>query len=94
MQEVGVQSLSQNDPLEKEMANHSSILACEISWTEDPGKLQSKGLQRAGHDVATKQNQQTRIYHSSLLLDVSSLQTDSCVSKCLHQKDSAMVIAL
>ena len=41
MQEIWAQSLGQEDPLEKEMATHSSILAWEISWTEEPGKLQS-----------------------------------------------------
>ena len=45
MQETWVQSLGQEDPLEKEMATHSSILAWEISWTEEPGRLQSMGSQ-------------------------------------------------
>ena len=45
MQEAWVQSLGQEDPLEKDMATHSSILAWEIQWTEEPGRLQSKGLQ-------------------------------------------------
>ena len=40
--------------LEKEMANHSYILACEIPWTEEPGCLKSMGLQRVSHDLATK----------------------------------------
>ena len=53
MWETRVQSLDQEDLLEKEMATHSSILAWKISWTEDPGKLQSMGLQRVGHDCAT-----------------------------------------
>ena len=44
MQEIWVQSLVQEDPLEKEMATHSSILAWEIPWTEEAGKLQSMGL--------------------------------------------------
>ena len=48
-------SLSQADPLEEEMAAHSSILAWKIPWTEDPGGLQSMGSQRVGHDLATKQ---------------------------------------
>ena len=48
-QEMQVQSLGQEDPLEKEMATHSSILAWEIPWTEEPGGLQSKRLQRVGH---------------------------------------------
>ena len=50
MQKTRVRSLSWKDPLEKEMATHSSILAWEIPWTEEPGGLQSVGLQRAGHD--------------------------------------------
>ena len=45
-----VQSLGWEDPLEKEIATHSSILTWEISWTEDPGGLQFMGLQKAGHD--------------------------------------------
>ena len=42
--------LGQEDPLEKEMATHSSTLAWKIPWTEKPGRLQSMGLQRVGHD--------------------------------------------
>ena len=50
MWETQVQSLGQEDLLEKEMATHSSILAWKIPWTEEPGGLQSMGLQRVGHD--------------------------------------------
>ena len=50
MQETWVQSLSQEDPLEKEMAPHSSIIAWKIPWTEEPGRLQSMGSQRVGHN--------------------------------------------
>ena len=50
MWETWVQSLGQEDPLEKEMATHSSILAWEIPWTEEPGGLQSLGSRRVGHD--------------------------------------------
>ena len=50
MQETGVQSLGQEDPLEKEMATHSSILAWENLWTDKPGRLQSMGWQRVGSD--------------------------------------------
>ena len=50
MQEIWVQSLGQEDPLEKEMKTHSSILAWRIPWTEEPGGLQSMGSQRVGHD--------------------------------------------
>ena len=49
MQETRVQSLGQEDPLEKEMATLSSILAWEISWMEEPGGLQSIGLQKVEH---------------------------------------------
>ena len=50
MWETWVQSLGREDPLEKEMATHSSILAWRIPWTEDPGGLLSTGSQRVGHD--------------------------------------------
>ena len=50
MQEIWVQSLGQEDLLEKEMATHSSILAWKIPWSEEPGRLQSMGSQRVGHD--------------------------------------------
>ena len=50
MQETWVPSLGWEDPLEEEMATHSNILAWRILWTEEPGRLQSKGLQRVGHD--------------------------------------------
>ena len=49
-QEPQVQSLGWDDPLEKEMAIHSSILAQRIPWTEEPGRLQSMGAQRVGHN--------------------------------------------
>ena len=50
VQETWVQSLGWEDPLEKEMATHSSILAWEIPWTKEPDGLQSMGSQRIGHD--------------------------------------------
>ena len=50
MQETWVPSLGQEDPLKKGMATHSSILAWRIPWTEEPGGLQSMGLQRVRHD--------------------------------------------
>ena len=50
MQETQVQSLGWGDLLEKEMATHSSILAWKIPWKEEPGRLQSMGSQRVGHD--------------------------------------------
>ena len=53
MWETWVQSLDQEDSLEKEMETHSSILAWRIPWMEEPGGLQSMGSQRVGHDGAT-----------------------------------------
>ena len=53
MWETWVQSLGWEDPLEKEMATHSSFLAWRIPWTEQPGGLQSTGSKRVGHDWAT-----------------------------------------
>ena len=50
MQETQVRSLGREDPLEKEMATHSSTLAWKIPWTEEPGRLQSMRSQRVGHD--------------------------------------------
>ena len=53
MRETQVQSLGQGDLLEKEMETHSSIFAWKIPWMEEPGRLQSMGLQRVRHDQAT-----------------------------------------
>ena len=53
MQETWVQSLGWQDPLEKEMASHSSTLAWKILWMEEPGRLKSMGSQRVGQDLAT-----------------------------------------
>jgi len=50
MQQTQVQSLVREDPLEKGMATHSSIVARRIPWTEEPDRLQSMGSQRVGHD--------------------------------------------
>jgi len=49
-QEMRVWSLGQEDPLEEELATHSSIVAWKIPWTEEPGEIQSMGSQRVGHD--------------------------------------------
>ena len=54
MQETQFQTLGQEDPLEKEMASYSSILAWEIPWTKEPEGLQSMGFQRVGHNLATE----------------------------------------
>ena len=67
MQETWVRSLGWEDPLEKEMVTHSSILAWRIPWTEKPGRLQSTGLQRVGHDWATSLTHSTINFHPSFL---------------------------
>ena len=61
-------SLGQEGPLKKEMATHSSVLARKIPWTEEPGRLQSVGLQRVRHDWAYTHNLYNHISYSSLLL--------------------------
>ena len=58
MREKQVRSLGGEGPLEKEMATHSSILAWEIPWTEELGRVQSMGFTRVRHDLATKHQQQ------------------------------------
>ena len=57
VQEVWVQSLGRENPLANKRAPHSGILAWEISWTEEPGGLQSVRMQRVGHDLVTKEPQ-------------------------------------
>ena len=57
MQETRVQSLGWEDTLEKGMVTHSRILAWRIPWTVEPGRLQSMGSQRVGHDLVTEQQQ-------------------------------------
>ena len=59
VQESWVLSLGREDPVEKEMATHSRILASRIPWTEDPGRLQIHGVTRVGHDLATKERERT-----------------------------------
>ena len=58
MKETKVQSLVLEDPLEKGMATHSSILGWKIPWTKEPGRVESRGLQRVRHNLVTKQQQQ------------------------------------
>ena len=62
MQEIWVQSLSREDPLEKEMGAHSSIPAWKILWKEEPSRLQSMESQRVGHDRATSLHLYFNIY--------------------------------
>ena len=67
MWETRVQSLGREDLLEKEMATHSSILAWKIPWAEKPGRLQSMGSQRVGHDWATSLSLLILKYHYELM---------------------------
>ena len=68
VQEMQVWSLGREDPLEQKMATHSSILAWKIPWTEEPGRLQPKGLQRVGHDWVTM--------HTHVLSDAKDCAAD------------------
>ena len=63
MQEMWVQSLGQEESLEREMETHSSILVWEILWSEEPGGLQSMGSQRAAHNLVTKQPKMAQTTH-------------------------------
>ena len=65
-EEICVQSLVWEDPLEKEMATHSSILAWEMPWTEEPGGLQSMGSQRVRYDLLTKTTGHSKKSHEKV----------------------------
>ena len=67
MQETQVQSLIWEDPLEKEMATHSSILAWRTPWTEEPDGLQFMGLQKVGHNLANGNNKTFKCWKLPLL---------------------------
>ena len=69
-----VPSLSLEDPLQKGMATHSSILAWRISWTEEPGRLQSTGSQRVGHDWVTNTFTPYSLPHPCLLKDIKAIE--------------------
>ena len=71
-QEIWVRSLGQEDPLEKEMAMHFSILLWEIPWTEKPGGLQSMGSRRIIYDWVTKQQQIHVMYYILFLIKMHS----------------------
>ena len=89
VQETCVQSVDQEDPLEKGMATHSSILTWKIPWTEEPGRLQFMGLQRVRNDLATN----TFTYVHSLLLMKWSVTTISYVwtiEKLLPSKEDSL----
>ena len=72
-QETWVQSLGGEDPLEKEMTPHSSMLAWSIPWTEEPGGIQSMGSQRVRHDLATE-HMLTSILAASMHISTNSEQ--------------------
>ena len=88
MQENQVQSLGQEDPLEDKMATHSSILARRIPWTEEPGGLQSMGLQRVRHDWVTEHACRNPNQDSELLTITNFLNVDK-----LHSEHSYTVNA-
>ena len=79
MWKTRVRSLGREDPLEKEMATHSSILVWRIPWTEGSGGLQSTGLQRVGHDWVTTHN---------------TLHTSSAILICVYKIQVAKVVGL
>ena len=70
---IWVQSLGWEDLLEKAITTHSSILAWEIPWTEELGGLQSMGLQRVGHDLMTKQEQQYFLAVNLVFLRINTI---------------------
>ena len=79
-QDTQVPSLSWEDPLEKEMATYSSILAWRIPWTEEPGGLQSMGSQRIRHDWATETSTFKRRQHDSCCTAFTLMETESLCS--------------
>ena len=85
MQETWVRSLSQEDLLEKEMTTHSNTLAWKIPWMEEPGRLQSMGLQRVRHDWATSFS----LFHFSVMFrlyfSMGFLRSMDSINLCLCQ---------
>ena len=100
MQETWVRSLGQEDTLEKEMVTHSSILAWEIPWTKKPGRLQSMGSQRVGHDWATWLSRYflfsylyCRIFHSVFFINCWMYKRPA-VTKLKHLKLFQMCVLI
>ena len=91
MQEIRVLSLGWEDPLEKGVATHSSILAWRIPWTEESGRLKSLGLQRVGHELITEQQQSTAWCHTEaserLFSKLSSSLRGACHALNQSQKN-------
>ena len=71
MQEMQVWSLGQEDPLKNEMATHSSILAWEIPWPEEPGRLQFMGLQRVEHNWVTNTHTHTHMVFKKIFKNLN-----------------------
>ena len=84
-QKTWVQSLGWEGPLEKEMATHSSVLAWEIPWTEEPGGLQSTASQRVGHNLATKQQRHQIGWENSKYFCKPILSTQDYFCREIHQ---------
>ena len=81
-QEARFQSLGQEDPLDEDMATHSSTLAWEIPWPEEPGGLQSIGSQWVRHDLSTKQLKETiQMNASTIVYFVCSIPTPTFQNK-------------
>ena len=74
MQETQDRFLGREDPLEKEMATHSSLLAWRIPGTEEPGRLHSKGSQRVGHDLVTVQQQQNTMIYMHIIKELKGFR--------------------
>ena len=81
MRETWVWSLGREDPLEKEMAIHSSTIAWKIPWTEEPGRLQSMGSQRVGQDGATSRSLPGSLV-PTVCLCFSSQMEEGCMQRC------------
>ena len=87
LQDTWARSLGWEDPLEKEMANHSSTLAWKIPWTEEPGRLQSLGLQRVGHNWATSLS---LFFHFRFV--IAFLPSSKCFLISWMQSPSAVIL--
>ena len=80
MQEMWVWSLSWGDPLKKERATHSGILAWEIPWTEEPGGLQSTELQKVGHDLVTEHDAWAHVIYTQREIAEWDIR-DTCIQR-------------
>ena len=78
MQETRVQSPGQEEPLEKGMATNSNILAWRISWTDEPGGLQSMGSQRVGHNSVTNTHTHTHTHTHDMMKHICKNQNYIC----------------